>query len=38
MKKLMCMTFLCMVALRNKMVAPAYLPSFINANRACTES
>ena len=34
----MCMTFLCMVALRNKMVAPAYLPSFINANSACTES
>ena len=34
----MCMTFLCMVALRNKMVAPGYLPSFINANSACTES
>ena len=31
-KKLECLTFLCMIALRNKTVAHSFLPSFDNAN------
>ena len=31
-KKLTCMTFLCMIALSNKMVADTFLPSLDNAN------
>ena len=31
-KKLTCMTFLCMIALNNKMVAHTFLPSLDNAN------
>ena len=37
-KKLTCMTFLCMIALRNKTVTHTFLPSFHNANsRLCQE-
>ena len=32
MKQLMCMTFLCIIALRNKMVAHTFLPWFDNVN------
>ena len=33
-----CMTFLCMIALRNRTVAHTFLPSFDNANgRLCQE-
>ena len=37
-KKLTRVTFLCMIALRNNMVAHTFLPSFDNANgRLCQE-
>ena len=37
-KKLTCMTFLCMIALNNKMVAHTFLPSLDNANvHVCQE-
>ena len=31
-KRLTCMTFLCTITLRNRMVAHTFLPSFDNAN------
>ena len=37
MKKLTCMTFLCMIELRSKTVAHTSLPSFDNANGCCCE-
>ena len=37
-KKLKCLTFICMIALRNKTVAHFLIPSFDNANsRLCQE-
>ena len=36
-KKLTCMTFLCMIALRNKTVAHTFLPSFDANGRLCQE-
>ena len=37
-KKMTCMTFQCMIALRNKTVAHTFLPSFDNANdRLCQQ-
>ena len=37
-KKLTCLTFLCMIALRNKTVTHTILPPFDNANgRLCQE-
>ena len=36
--KLTCMTFLCLIALRNKTVAHSFLLSFVNVNdRLCQE-
>ena len=37
-KKLTCMSFLCMIALRNKIITHTFLPSFDNTNsRLCQE-